>query len=363
MRERLRMDLQWFAEEKTEPATPKKREDSRKKGQVARSMEVPSALLMVGAFTLLAVYGSYMGEHLKNMFSLRLVEGVSKEVTPFAVTTLFGELILESLLLLAPVFGVGVVLALGSGFLQYGFLFTVEPLKMHFEKLNPIEGIKQIFSLRALMEMVKSLIKIAVIAGVSFLLLWNERFTVMKLGRVPVESSFDFIAAVTMKLGLWIGGILLFVALLDYLYQRYEFEKSIRMSKQEIKDEYKKTEGDPLIKGKIREKQRKMAMQRMMQDVPKADVIITNPTHYAVAISYNETNMTSPLVVAKGVDWIALKIKQVAKEHHIVQMENKPLARALYAQVEIGQSIPPQLFQAVAEVLAYVYKVKRKSSR
>jgi flagellar biosynthetic protein FlhB len=182
------------------------------------------------------------------------------------------------------------------------------------------------------------------------------------MGRWPIIHTFSFTAHLILMLSVQIAAILLILALFDYMYQKYEYEKNLRMSKDEIKQEYKNSEGDPLIKGKIREKQRRMALQRMMQDVPKADVVITNPTHFAIAIRYDPKKAEAPVVVAKGMDYIALKIRQVAEEHGIVRMENKPLARALYDQVEIGQTIPADLFQAVAEVLAYVYKLKGKTN-
>jgi flagellar biosynthesis protein FlhB len=192
--------------------------------------------------------------------------------------------------------------------------------------------------------------------------LMGEKAKLLGLGHAPLESTFSFIASLTLKLGIKIGAILIVLAIFDYIYQKYEYEKSLKMSKQDIKDEYKKSEGDPLIKGKIRAKQRQMAMQRMMQEVPKADVIITNPTHFAVALKYDSNNMQAPTVIAKGADYVALKIKEVAKKNGIITMENKPLARAIFAQVEIGESIPAELFQAVAEVLAYVYKMKGKTN-
>ncbi|MMZ58200.1 Flagellar biosynthetic protein FlhB [compost metagenome] len=180
------------------------------------------------------------------------------------------------------------------------------------------------------------------------------------MGRVSVDDAFGFTAKLTLNLGLKIGAALLVISILDYIYQKYEHEKNLKMSKQDIKEEYKKMEGDPLIKGKIRERQRRMALQRMMQEVPKADVIITNPTHFAVALKYDGSKMDAPEVVAKGQDYVALRIKEIAKEHGVVTVENKPLARALFQRTEIGDSIPGDLFQAVAEVLAYVYKLKGK---
>ncbi len=248
-----------------------------------------------------------------------------------------------------------------GNYIQIGFLFTGQPLAPKFSKLNPIEGAKRLFSLKSVVEFLKSLLKILIIGGVVYLTLWGERTNITTISKMPLADVLSYTGGLTLELGLKIGMILLVLAILDYFYQRYEFEKSLRMSKQDIKDEHKKSEGDPLIKRKIREKQMRMAIQRMMQEIPKADVVITNPTHYAVALQYDTGRMEAPTVLAKGRDYVALKIKEAAGKHGIVIMENRPLARALYDQVEIGQTIPAELFQAVAEVLAYVYKLKRKA--
>jgi flagellar biosynthetic protein FlhB len=244
--------------------------------------------------------------------------------------------------------------------MQVGFLFTMEPLKMKISKLDPIQGFKRIFSLRAIVELLKSILKIIIVGLVTFSVLWFQIDEILLLTDKSLGASLSSIGNLTVKMGLYASAALLFLAFLDYLYQRYDFERNIRMSKQDIKDEYKKTEGDPLIKSKIKQKQREMAMKRMMQEVPKADVVITNPTHYAVALKYEDEKMDAPVVIAKGVDYVALKIKELAKEHDVVTVENRPLARALYSQTEIGDAIPEEFFKAVAEILAYVYRLKNK---
>jgi flagellar biosynthetic protein FlhB len=294
------------------------------------------------------------------MFGLILEQKLNMEGSMGNVVSLFSDLMLQGLLLLLPMLAVAVVVAIVGNYLQVGILLTGEPLKLKFSKLSPINGFKTIFSMRSVAEFVKNILKLVLIGLVVYFTLWNERGHILSLARVPVDSMFSYIASITIKLGLEIGAILVVLAALDYFYQRYEHEKSLKMSKQDIKDEYKKSEGDPLIKGKIRERQRRMALQRMMQDVPKADVVITNPTHFAIALQYDGTKMEAPTVIAKGMDYVALRIKEVAKEHRVITMENKPLARALYERAEIGETIPADLFQAVAEVLAYVYKLKGK---
>jgi flagellar biosynthetic protein FlhB len=359
----LSLNLQLFAQEKTEPATPKKRQESRKKGQVAKSMELPGALIMLGGFGLLAMYGTVMGEGVMQLFAAGFQEYILWDITDQNVAALFSQTMGQGILLLLPIFGVGMLMAFVASYMQVGVLFTLDPLKMKFEKINPIKGFKNMFSMKSVVEMLKSILKVFIISLIAFLIIWSEKSTILTLASVPLEAIYRYMAMLTLRLGLYVGAALLVIAVFDYMFQKYQFEKDIRMSKQDIKDEYKKTEGDPLIKGKIREKQRRMAMQRMMQEVPKADVVITNPTHFAIAIKYDGAEMDAPRVIAKGADYVALRMKQIAKETNVPMMENRPLARALYAQVDIGQSIPQDLFQAVAEVLAFVYKARGKAAR
>ncbi|NEW05561.1 flagellar biosynthesis protein FlhB [Paenibacillus sp. SYP-B3998] len=359
---RLQLDLQWFAGEKSEPATPKKRQEARKKGQVAKSMDLPAALILLFSFLAFLMFGTYMKERILRMFHNVFENQLTMDITAGNVQVLFVDLVRQGLLILAPIFILVLVIAFLANYGQIGFMFIGEPLLMKFSKINPISGFKRIFSMRTVMEFLKSSLKLSIIGYVVYTTLMAEKAKLFGLGHAPLESTFSFIAGVTLKLGIKIGAILIVLAVFDFIYQKYEHEKSLKMSKQDIKDEYKKSEGDPFIKGKIRAKQRQMAMQRMMQEVPKADVIITNPTHFAVALKYDASNMQAPTVIAKGTDYMALKIKEIAKQNGVLTMENKPLARAIYAQVEIGETIPGELFQAVAEVLAYVYKVKGKTN-
>lgn len=358
---RYKLNLQFFAQEKTEKATPKKRKEAREKGQVAKSMEVPGALVLLGSFAALGALSGYFRDRLYRIFTVPLHEYMLWELTAESVGEIFARLVAELFLILAPVFLIAMVLAFAGNYLQFGFLLTGYPLKPKFSKINPIEGAKRIFSLRAFVEFLKSMFKFIVIGIVVFHTLWNERDTLVVLASVPLEDIFSYAAELTVSLGVKAAVCLAVLALFDFLYQKYEYEKNLRMSKQEIKDEFKKTEGDPLVKSRIREKQRRMAMQRMMQEIPKADVVITNPTHVAVALRYEAKEMDAPKVIAKGADYLALKIKELARKHDIVIMENKPLARALYQQVDVGETIPAELFQAVAEVLAYVYRLKKKA--
>lgn len=358
----LKLDLQLFAQEKTEPATPRKKREARQKGQVAKSSDLPGALIMLFTFLALYSFGGMFKDNLYSLYTISFREYMLWDVSFENLRAMFAQLVFEGAKLIAPILIIAFVLAIVGNYMQVGFLFTGEPLKMKLSKIDPIQGAKRIFSVRALVEFLKSSLKFAIVAIVVGLTLWGQKDNLLALSTIPLEDTFRYVGRLATMIGVQIGAVLVILAIIDYIYQRYEHNKQLRMSKQEVKDEFKKTEGDPLIKSRIREKQRRMAMARMMQEVPKADVIITNPTHYAVALRYDATTMEEPQVIAKGVDYIALKIREIAEEHGIITMENRPLARALYEQVEIGQSIPPDLLQAVAEVLAYVYKVKGRRS-
>ncbi|MFD0959496.1 flagellar biosynthesis protein FlhB [Paenibacillus chungangensis] len=355
---RFRLDLQLFNQEKTEKATPKKRQESRKKGQVAKSADLPGAFILLFVFASFFMLGGYYRQHIFGLFHSLFEDWLLLQVTPQNMMNLLMNVLMKCLIMLIPIFAIVMVIGVVGNVVQFGFLFTGEPLKMQLKKLNPIEGFKRIFSMRSLVEFLKSILKVAIIAILVYVTVINEWDNLLVLSMQPIERIFSFAAGLTVKLGILIGAVLAVLAYFDYMYQRYEHEKSIKMSKQDIKDEYKKTEGDPLIKSRIRERQRKMALQRMMQEVPKADVVITNPTHFAIALKYDVEKMDAPTIVAKGMDHVALRIKEIAKEHGVITMENKPLARALYERAEIGDTIPGDLFQAVAEVLAYVYKMK-----
>ncbi|MCQ4087204.1 flagellar biosynthesis protein FlhB [Saccharibacillus sp. JS10] len=358
---RHKLDLQMFAGEKTEKATPKKRGESRKKGQVAKSQELPGSILLLMCIVMLMIFGSNFRTVITDLFTDVYAHRMSMEVTIDNVMKMMMQYVFEILKLLAPIFIVVILVDILASVGQYGLLFVSEGLKPKFSKLDPIKGAKNLFSLRSIVELLKSLLKMSVIGLLVYTTLQGQIGIIFQLHSMSLESILSFAASTTISLGIKIGVALIILAIFDYMYQKFEFEKSIKMSKQDIKDEYKKAEGDPMIKGKIRERQRRMAMQRMMQDVPTADVIITNPTHYAVALKYDGDQMQAPEIVAKGQDFVALRIREIAANNGVLIMENKPLARALFAQAEIGDTVPADLFQAVAEVLAYVYKLKGKA--
>ncbi|PLT34198.1 flagellar biosynthesis protein FlhB [Bacillus sp. V5-8f] len=356
----LQLDLQFFSGEKTEKATPKKRQDARKKGQVAKSQDVNTAIVLLAVFMLFTAIGPFLKDSILGLFTESFQGPMLTELTEENVQTIFIEILKKTAIILAPIMAVALIAGVVANIMQTGFMMSTEAIQFKLEKIDPIKGFKRIFSMRAIVELLKSILKISVVGLVAFFVIWQRMEEILMLSQKSVAAAMAILADITVKVGLYASAALLFLSLLDYMYQKYDFEKSIRMSKQDIKDEYKNIEGDPLIKSKIKQKQREMAMQRMMQEVPKADVVITNPTHYAIAIKYDEQKFDAPYVVAKGVDFVAQKIKYVAKENDIVMMENRPLARALYDQTEIGQVIPEEFFKAVAEVLAFVYKTKGK---
>jgi flagellar biosynthetic protein FlhB len=358
----ISLDLQFFSE-KTEKATPHKKQEARKKGQVAKSADLTNAFVLLFSFLVLALYGNQMGQQLFYLFQRGLSDMLLWHVTQDSVFLLFVNILKAIIPLVAPVLLIAWIVSLAANVAQTGFFISWNSLKGDLNRVNPIEGIKRIFSVRSVAELIKSIMKIVLLLCTAGILLWKEKTSLMQTSEMDVLESVAFIASVTAKVTITLSAVYLVLAFGDFLYQKYDHEKRLRMSKQEMKEEHKKMEGDPLIKHKIKEKQRQVAMSRMIQDIKKAQVVVTNPTHYAVAIAYEAGEMNAPVVVAKGVDYVALKIKEAAKEHRIVTMENKPLARALYASVEIGQEIPEELFKAVAEVLAYVYRVKGTLTR
>lgn len=357
----LGFDLQLFNQEKTEDATPKKKEEARKKGQVAKSIEINSAFVILAAFLGLKVVGPYTYSELTGYMQFMFGPFATADFTVDSVHLLFMSFALVFLKTALPVMLIILIISLAVSFLQVGFMFTLEPLMPKLERLNPITGFGRLFALRSLVELVKSLFKITLIGYFVYRFINREVPKLPELLQLDLATTLDYAAALVFDLAVQIGAIILVLGALDYFYQWWEHNKSLRMSKQEVKEEFKQTEGNPLIKGKIKERQRAIAMRRMMQEVPKATAVITNPTHFAVAIKYDKT-MTAPEVVAKGQDFLAERIKTIARENRVAIVENKPLARALYATVEVGDAIPAELYQAVAEVLAYVFRLKKRLS-
>jgi len=359
--ERLSLDLQFFAGEKTEKATPKKREDTRKKGQVAKSQDVNTAILLFFMFLAFSALGPFWKERFTGLYTYVFTEFITWDITIDQIQIIFVEVLIYMAITIAPVMGIAIIAGVASNLLQIGFLFTTESLQLKLDRLNPIEGAKRIFSVRALVELLKSILKITVVGAVTFSILWGSKDEIFMLSQTNLDRALSFFGSTTVEMGFAAAIALLVLAVLDYTYQWFDHEKNIKMSKQDIKDEYKNIEGDPLIKSKIRENQRQMSMRRMMSEIPDADVVITNPTHYAVAIKYDEAKGEAPFVVAKGADYIALKIREIANKNEVMIVENRPLARALYTNIELGQTIDESFYQAVAEVLAYVYQVEKRA--
>lgn len=345
-------------QEKTEPATQKRRQEARDKGQVAQSREIPSVLVLLSALGVFALSGSWMFLNISD-----LMGGVFQNVDSlsFNASSIYQFLlgILNRLFItLMPLLSIVLVAGIAANLLQIGFLFTGKPLVPNFTKLDPIKGIKKLFSLRSLVELVKALFKVLFIGVIVFLLLKGELTTIPSLMHMGVGDILSFIGRVAFKICLYTCLSLIVLAALDYAYQRWQHEKDLKMSKQEVKDEFKQREGDPAVKAKIKRIQIEMSQRRMMEMVPEADVVITNPTKLAIALKYNAEGMVAPKVIAKGAGFIAERIKGIAREKGIPVIENKPLAQTLFKLVEIGDLIPENLYRAVAEILAYVYRLK-----
>lgn len=351
-------DLQRFDGEKTEEPTSKKREDARKKGQVARSQELNTAFVLLIGFLVIRILWEYIYGNIAE-YTIYIYSNISQNTSAESITELFiGIMILLAKTVMPIMFSI-LIVGLAINVYQVGLMVTTERLEPKLENLNPINGFGRIFSKRSLVELAKSIFKIIVIGYFLYLYLKEQIPLVPQFIFFDLPHSLATIADIIFVMAFQVVGVIMIMAAADYAYQKWQTTQDLMMSKQEVKDEFKQMEGDPQIKSRIKQKQRQMAMQRMMSEVPKADVIITNPTHLAVALSYKK-GMIAPLVIAKGQDLVAEKIKEIAREHHILIVENKPVARALYEAVEVGEMVPSELYQAVAEILAYVYRIKHR---
>jgi len=345
--------------EKTEEPTPKKLEDARKEGNVAKSMELSGFIVLFVATIVIIFYFKYITDYLVGFYRF-YISFIGVEITKSLVIKIVLQSMLNFFLLLAPLLIAIFIAAILGNVAQFGFLFTIKPLIPKFEKINPIKGLKRLFSFKTIVEALKMTLKVAIAFGVGGWLFFEFLKEVPKLELMSFFEQLKWFEEKALIIVFAMLAVFLVFSLIDFMYQKYTYIKSLRMSKQEIKDEYKQTEGNPEIKAKIRQLQREMAKKRMMSEVPKADVVITNPTHYAVAIRYDKTKDEAPRVIAKGVDNLAIKIKEIAREHDILIVENPSLARELYKLVEVDELIPPKLYQAVAEVLAFVYRAKNR---
>lgn len=348
-------------QERTEQATPKKREEARKKGQVAKSRELPSIAVLLSGLMVLFWGSSYIYNSLLNIMRYYLnripdPHLIASDMHSFAVIG-FKQLSYT----LWPLFFVIILAAVLSNYLQIGPLASFEAITPKWSKISPMEGLKRLFSAQAMMEFTKSLFKLIVVSWIAYKIVSQEFSNLLPLIDKSPEQILGYTGHVSFTLFWKTCLVMIFLAIIDFIFQRYEFEKSIRMTKQEVKEEYKQTEGDPHVKSRIRSIQREQARKRMMAEVPEADVVITNPTHLAIAIKYDSKEMAAPKVIAKGAGVIAEKIREIARKHGIPIIENKPLARTLYNMVKVDELIPESLYKAVAEVLAYVYGLKGKT--
>lgn len=350
-------------EEKQFSATQQRRDQARKKGQVARSAEFgPAATLFAAVVVLHAILPSTMAETLIGEVhrSLQFTSDDSAfgPSTAFKLESEVARWVVASIL---PVLGAVLLAGLISAVAQVGFQVTPEALAPQWNRVDPSQGIKRLFSLKITVELGKTILKIFLIGMISYVTLKGAIVDggLLQTMRMPISSTINYVGNILWTVGLRVCATLLIIALADFAYQKYEYEKNMKMTLSELKQEMRQSEGDPHIKGKIRKLQREIAKRRMMQDVPTADVVVTNPTHFAVALQY-VPGSNAPRVVAKGQDYVALQIREVAKDHHVPLVEDRILARALYRDVEIGDEIPGDLYEAVAKILAFVYKTYRR---
>jgi flagellar biosynthetic protein FlhB len=351
------MAEEYSQEEKTEQPTPRRREKARKRGQVARSQELNSVAVIFFGVLALIIFSGHILSNLVNVFYFNLANIYSD----LNITTTYNLFISNGSSLLKVITPVLILVGLAGlliNLAQVGFMVSLEPITPKLDKLDIVKGLKRLLSTKTLFELFRDTLKILIIGYIAFLTLKGEMNNYIPLADQEVGQIMSFAARVALKVALRVVGALLLLAILDYAYQKFEFEKKLKMTKQELKEEFKQYEGDPLIKSRIRRIQREMARTRMLQEVPKADVVVTNPTDIAVALKYDAETMSAPKVTAKGQRLLAEKIKEIAIKAGVPIVENKPLAKALFDAVEVGMMIPARLFRAVAEVLAYVYKLK-----
>jgi flagellar biosynthetic protein FlhB len=349
-----------LASEKSEKATPKRRSDERKKGNIFQSKDAVSVAVLLTSFYTLQVYFPSIITNLMNLIhsmfnQIVLIKSLSIE----SIQLIYIQVTIVFLMIVLPM----LIVSMGTNIIAVGaqtrFIYTMSSIKFKFDRLDLIKGIQKLFSLRSLVDLFKSILKIVILAAIVYSTLKPRMSSLIGLFDMEFMQVLVFLGKTIMSVVTSVGMFFIFLALADYAYQWYEYEKNIRMSKQDIKEEFRQMEGDPQIKGKIKERQRLMSQRRMMQNVPKADVIIRNPTHYAIAVQYEMGKQRAPIILAKGMDNVAMKIIEVADKHGIPSIENKPLARGLYESVEIDQEIPEKYYHAVAEVLAFVYQLKK----
>jgi flagellar biosynthetic protein FliR/FlhB len=352
--------LVFASEDKTEEATPKKKSDARKKGQIPRSKEVGLTLTLITITLVISFLGGYVGNNFKALLTVFLGSNLNMTLDYNSVQKILLISIWRIALTFLPVVVPIMITGVLASFLQSGFLVSGEGIKPQFSKLNPIKGFKKMFSKRTFVELIKDILLISVIGYIGYNFISDNYLYILSFGNLSVFQIPLAFSKLVISIFFKITLLMLVISLADYIFQRYQYSQDLKMTKQEIKEEYKQQEGDPEVKSKIKQKQREMATRRMMQQIPSATVVVTNPTHIAVALRYEQGKDSSPMVVAKGQDNVALKIKEIAKENEVPIIENKALARLIYAEVEINAEIPVDMYEAVAEILALVYKLKKR---
>ncbi len=347
--------------ERTERATPKRRRDERKKGNVLQSKDIVTVFTLIGGFyalklTFMSSYSALKGCMLKYFSYMQNKAELSQDL----IREMAFDSVLVAARIIAPLMACIVFLSIAATVFQTKPLFVLDSLKPKFNRLSPLQGFKKIFSVRSIVEVLKGIIKISILFYLLYDFIGKQIIELPKLFTLEIPAACGYMFQTVFNMALRIGMAFAVISVFDFFYQRWEYERQLKMSKQEIKEEYKQLEGDPQVKGKIKELQRKMAMSRMMQQVPDADVVIRNPTHFAVALHYDPEKHVAPILLAKGQDEMALRIVRVAEENEIFIVENKPLARAIYATTDLNQQLPPEFYGAVAEILVHVYRINNK---
>ncbi|MCH5196070.1 MAG: flagellar biosynthesis protein FlhB [Oscillospiraceae bacterium] len=348
-------------EEKTEKATPKKRRDQRKEGNVLQSKEIVTAASVLGIFTAMRLLAEFMIKNVLN-YSADIFEHAGRyELNADTTMPIVVDIFTIVVIVVMPICLIAMVLGIIPTVAQTRGLFTMKACAPKFSRLNPLEGIKKLFSMQAVVGILKGLIEVIVVSVLVYNEISDRLPRIIALSGAGIMQGIAYAALSIYDMVMLICIMLVFVAAGDFLFQWWQFEKKLKMSKQEVKEEYKQMEGDPQVKSKIKQRQQQMAQRRMMQDVPSADVVVRNPTHYAIALKYDQDENKAPVVVAKGADYLAKRIIDIAENHDVMCIENPTLARALYSQVDLGREIPIELYDAVAEVLLIVYKAKNKT--
>ncbi len=345
--------------ERTEEATQTRRDEFRKRGQVAHTRELATCFTLLASAGLVLISGKFFNSYFTEIFEFNFGPEMVKVIKTGSILSAFSFTFQKGLTMLAPVLGAALFIGVASSYVQIGFLQVEDALSPDLSRINPLDGLNRIFSFRALIEIFKALLKLTVVAAVLYFLFSGEVKKLPQIMTFSLEEVFVYIGRIGFKLFAAMGGMVLVIALTDYFLQYWNLERKMRMSKQEIKEEMKQREGDPLIKARVRRIQKEVANRRMMDAIPKATVVITNPTHIAVVLRYDD-QLPAPVLVAKGADFLAEKIRNKAREHGLPIIENKPLARTIYKTMKLGQIIPKDLYIAVAEVLSYIYKLKNK---